>query len=241
MTSPYSQLLEAVRTCIGERAGHYKHLVILVSAGSMIVCTGALVQGSLGPLLAFSALPSLVMAYMAVDSATVFRWREAALQHWSDGRLQLDLLTLMVRQAPNLPGPTVEGMLSSLPKFRGDEVPSAARPALARAQSALASASIRHLSGRSIVWGLSAGLVFLSGLLSQPAFLTGLPVLWLAGRAFRRSSARKLVRARMAAITELRDIGVGRQVEVEWLDKLDRQGLTGCLVSAWHHNSQSST
>jgi hypothetical protein len=182
-------------------------------------------------------VPSLALAFFALDLRTVQRWRAGVLTLWCEGSVNLDLLSGTARVVPNLPGPTVEGMLRMLPKFNDIEVPLSVRPALVGAQGHLAAIAIRQLVVQSCVGVLAAGSAVVSWIGHQPTWLLVWPALLLAVVAMRHQSERQVRNLSKSLLKSWRDAGIDAQDGPAWLAGLDVRGLPAHLSDAWRTTS----
>jgi hypothetical protein len=157
--NPYTITLNTTRDTLVRRARLYKCLVIVVSVSVVGAGIAALSLLSLKPLLIWAYIPSWVCLFLAWDQKAVQRWRDTAVRFWSQGELEFGPLMSMLRQVPNLPQPTLEGMLASLPAGPEFDLPVADRPALARDQAALSAAATRGMIVRAVIWVLGVTVV----------------------------------------------------------------------------------
>ena len=234
MSSPYSQTIDAVRDALVQRSRNYKRLVIAVSMVGVVVALAAALRGGLAPFLVLTLLPSLALVFFALDLRTVQRWRADVLSHWCEGSINLELLSATARAVPNLPGPTVEGMLWTLPKFNGIEVPLVLRPALVGAQDHLAAIAIRQLVAQSCIGAVAAASAVASWIDHRPTWLAVWPALLLAAVALRRHSVRQVRTLKGSLLTSWRDEGIDSQSGSAWLDGLNVRDLPHGLSNAWH-------
>lgn len=231
--SPYSSAIDNIRETIVARARQYKRLVIAVSLDGIAAAACALALRSAQPLLFISLLPAAVIFFFALDMRSVQLWRDTVLLHWAEGDLSLKLLAQTLRQVPNLPAVTIEGMLGSLPGWGGTEVPMPARPALAIAQSGVGQAAWHCVLARAVCWGLLAAAAGSAWIAGRPSWLEvalAIPVLWAA---WHLSLRYRLKRARAALTRSWREAGIDTTAGAAWLGEINCQGLPKSLVAIW--------
>jgi hypothetical protein len=229
----YALVIDATRDTIVQRARQYKRLVITVSSVGMAALLTALAQASARPLLALALLPALVIGHFALDLRKVHAWRRSALVAWTEGAVQLDLLSRTLRQVPALPAATLDGMLECLPTWAGSEVPLPARPALARAQDTIGGVAVDALVARSVAWGLVAVVVSCAWMTAQPSWLGALLAAPALGMAWHSWSGRRLRVARAALTRAWQGAAVDASTAEEWLARLNWQGVPEDVAARW--------
>jgi hypothetical protein len=233
MDSPYAQAMDATRSAVTRRARHYRNLVMAVALGLLCAVLAAALLRSARPLWALALLPLIVMAFHVADARTLRRWRAPALQHWMRGELRLDLLRHTLRQVPNMPPQTLEGMLETLPADPGTPFSLPARAALAQAQEELARVATRQLCARAVAWLLlcsgaalaSWGLPAAGLALAALALLT-IALAWLHARG-------QLARCRASLARALSEAGCDSDGAEACRTLLATSGLPAGLGRRW--------
>ena len=233
MDSPYAQAMEATRSAVTRRARRYRNLAMAVALGLLGTVLAAALLRSAQPLWALSLLPMMVMGFHLADAQTLRRWRVPALRHWVRGELRLDLLRHTLRQVPNMPPQTLEGMLATLPADPGAEFSLPARAALAQAQEELAGVATRQLCARAVAWPLlCSGAALTSWHL--PAAGLALAALALLISALARWHGRKqLARCRAGLARALAEAGCDSAGAESCRALLATSGLPARLGHRW--------
>lgn len=95
-----------------------RRVLRLVAVVASLAVALAIASLPLAPVSAASALPFLLClwsCYIAVDTWLVVRWRHGLLRAWQTGHVNLGAFANGIRSLPELPGPTTEALLRSLP------------------------------------------------------------------------------------------------------------------------------
>jgi hypothetical protein len=231
VSSPYALAADQLRVSITVRARLYRNLVVTVTAGSVGAVVGSVVLGSPLPLLAFLALPPVVLAHAARDSAEVHAWRRRVIDDWIDGSTRLDLLRSMLAQVPMLPVSTVQGMLDSLPAWP-ETVPTGVRPSLATLQDSLGALVRQTLWGRAAAGSLVFASVIVATLAARPVLLGGAVVALAGTLAWRLAARRRLAATVSAAFGEV-TARSGPADAAAWLCAANAQGLPRDMLRRW--------
>ena len=229
-SNPYAQILDATRDALVQRARNYRTLVVIVSLGSLLLLPMVWVFQNSKPLLALALWPSIVVAFLARDLSAVYSWRRHALARWAEGAVSIKLLVSMVRQAPQLPPQTVEGMLQCLPSWPDTTMPIAARQSLAKVQDLLGRLAVQSLALKSMGCGVAALTVTAAIAAARPSFLAAMLSLPLAWRLWQYASRNRLKQVVSQLQHSLTVTAVNLPAAV-WLDQLNRHGLPETVAS----------
>jgi hypothetical protein len=237
LSSTYALAADQLRVSITVRARLYRNLVVTVTAGSVGAVVGSVVFSSALPLLALLALPPVVLAHAARDSAEVHAWRRKVMDDWIDGSTRLDLLRSMLAQVPMLPASTVQGMLDSLPTWP-ENVPPGVRPSLATLQDSLGVLVRQILWGRAAAASLVFASVMVATLAARPMLLGGAVVALAASLAWRLAARRRLAAAISAAFGAV-TAQSGPADAAGWLCAANAQGLPQDMLRRWQHEGDT--
>lgn len=117
MTTAINMTLRAIE----ERARLYRGLIVIVSVTSVLSLLLAALLRSWTPLLGFGLLVPLAGGYLLLDGKRVGDWRKDILESWGSGNLNLAVFAKAIAAYPTIPPRTLDGMLSTLPKFSSEQ------------------------------------------------------------------------------------------------------------------------
>jgi hypothetical protein len=203
--SPYRVIIDATGANLVRRSAGYKGLVIATVGLLIPIGIAAIVLGQWRLLIAWLLLPSLVLVFLAHDFRAIDAWRSEVLAAWCAGTLRLDLLATTLRQVPNLPRRTLDGMLSTLSPWTDAEIPLSSRPVFASLQAHVAHAAIVRRLVLAAAWTTAVVLlaVALWSASSKPLVGWIVPVLAVAGlRNVQRRGLSACCQAACAAAVE---------------------------------------
>ena len=236
MTTPshaaYACALDATHDTLAHRSSQYRWLVVIVSSAGLLAGLAAWLAADGRWLLLLLMLPTVVMAFSALDLRAVQRWRDGILTAWSCGDLRLSVLAHALRQLPAMPAHTVTGMLDSLPAWPDDEVVPAMRPAIRELQARGAELARQALYLRAAGWAGVCAVVGVAWIRGAPWWLPAGAVVLLAGAGLWRS----VWRARLTGLAcglarSAAAVGVGRDRMVAQVAGLCWDGVPGALRS----------
>jgi hypothetical protein len=230
--SPYAEAVDSTRDLLAERARRHKRLVMGLCLGMAVAIGLALVLKRPAPLLVALVVPAFVIAYFALDLASVRQWRQRLLDAWARGDVDLSIFDSMLRQVPALPPRTIEGLLDTLPPVTGLLRPKE-RVLVADAHCALDKVSILRLWLRAAFWtvaGCGAAGVLGTGRIEWL-------VLWLpllpSAAAWRVVVSRRMRPVRMLLAQHSRGGASSDEYRPSLLDQLNWDGVPPHCVSAW--------
>lgn len=153
----YAAAIASTRETMVARAGHYRWLVVAVVVLCVSAGIGAFAGGGWRALTMLSLLPGCVLVFCAADGMTIRRWRDGILAPWSRGALDLPILFDTLRQMTDLPAPSLNGMLATLPEWKAGEESAATRLALWRSRQAVDRENSLQVLVLILAWLVVAG------------------------------------------------------------------------------------
>lgn len=234
-SSVYASSLDSFRQNLVRRTCCYKWLVMAISLTGLSTLTASLCLQSFLPFLLLTFFPAIVLVFFAVDLRILQQWQSGVLSTWRDGDFRLDLFISTVRQIPNLPHPTVEAMLTSVPFVRCLNAPRSIRASLVEAQRAVTTLAVRSQLANSVAWAVAAATGFAACFLAEPTALVVWPSLALAACGLRLHTTNRLVALRDSVLKTCREENLDPDTTLCLFEGFSFQGLADNHARRWRH------
>lgn len=208
--NPLRQSIDLTTRTIDRRTFHFRNTVVAVVIVSVAAIATALVIRSWRPLTAFFLLPTVISAFILIDTVIVTFWRRMILASWSKGAIDFNHYTQTIAMMKALPRATIDGMLRLLP-IRCDYIDkknTGLRSAMEAITGILASTMmLRGAASAAIAFflpvSIAATLVSLNPLYLLgtcpvvPIFLLSKGIEWMLWRRIHRETARRFTMERL--------------------------------------------